>query len=142
MEHGVTTAVENAVDNATRDAFARVRGELGRYAFTPKDEASLQLQVAEVLAAMTGVAIEREVVAARGRYDILIRIDGVVIVLELKVKGSANEVERQAQRYALTEGINGVAVVTTQKRLALSIEALGASMLGGKPFAVIALRGF
>lgn len=142
MEHGVTTPVENAVNNAVRDAFERIRSELGRYTFTPQDEAALQLQVAEVLAVMPGVAIEREVVAERGRYDILIRIDGVVIVIELKVHGSAGEVERQAQRYAMTAGINGVAVVTTQQRLALAIRKVGASELGGKPFAVMALRGF
>lgn len=123
-------------------AIARVQAELLRYTFTPHNEDELQAQVAGVLATMLGVELEREVIAERGRYDILIRVDGFAIVLELKVKGSANEVERQAQRYALTAGVDAVAVVTTKQALAARILEVGGRELGGKPFAVIALRGF
>lgn len=124
------------------DAMNRIRAALSSYAFVPHNEAELQSQVSEVLASVLGVEVEREVVAERGRYDIMVRVDGFAIVLELKVKGSANQVERQAQKYALTDGVDAVAVVTTKQRLASDITASGARELGGKPFAVIALRGF
>lgn len=124
------------------EAFNLLRASLGRYAFNPLDEAQLQGQVAEVLATTPGVVIEREVIAQHGRYDILIRVDSLTLVLELKVQGSAAEVERQAQRYATTAGIDGVAVITTKQALAHRIRAVGGDELGGKPFAVIALRGF
>ncbi|MDB4957616.1 MAG: hypothetical protein JWO36_5185, partial [Myxococcales bacterium] len=64
------------------------------------------------------------------------------LVLELKVKGSAPAVERQAQRYALTDGVDAVAIVTTSQRLARELLRVGGETLGGKPFAVITLRTF
>lgn len=124
------------------DAIIRLRAALLRYAFTPQNEAELQEQVAAVLFTLSGVSIEREVIAGASRYDIVAHVDGWSIVLELKVHGSANEVERQAQRYALTAGVDAVAIVTTKQALAARITAIGARELGGKPFAVIALRGF
>ena len=122
-----------------------LRFVLCRYVFAPTNEADLQAQVATALTA-AGVEVDREVIAERGRYDLLVRTRGECVVLELKVSGSAPAVERQAQRYALTDGIDAVAVVTTSARLARELErpgeALGVDTLGGKPFAVIALRGF
>lgn len=118
-----------------------IRSALGRYAFTPVDEADLQEQVAAALSSC-GIAIDREVIAARGRYDVFARADGARVVLELKVTGSAAAVERQAQRYALTDGVDAVAVVTTSSRLARELSIVeGSALLGGKPFAVIWLRG-
>lgn len=122
-----------------------IRSTLERYTFKPLSEADLQAQVAAALAA-AGVEVNREVLAERGRYDILARTRGARVVLELKLRASAPAVERQAQRYALTADVDAVAVVTTSARLARELErpghALGVDTLGGKPFAVIALRGF
>lgn len=127
---------------------------LSAYTFTCRNEEDLQAQVAKVLAGVDGLDIDREVIAASGRYDILVAHDlarhpvderrsgAVRVVLELKVSGGAAAVERQAQRYALTAGVDEVAVVTTSRRLARSIAQAGAETLGGKPFAVIALRSF
>lgn len=117
-----------------------IRDRLAIYGFTPIHEADLQDQVAAALA-MDGVTIDREVLAARGRYDLLVRVNGASVVLELKVSGSAPAVERQAQRYALTDGIDAVAVVTTSNRLAHELVKPAGDTLGGKPFAVIRLRG-
>lgn len=126
-------------------ALEYIRGLLAAYAFTPTNEADLQAQLATVLE-VNGIHVDREVIAARGRYDLLVSAQGERVVLELKVSGSAPAVERQAQRYALTDGVDAVAVVTTSNRLARELEqpgkALGVTTLGGKPFAVIALRGF
>ncbi len=124
------------------EVIARIRKMLGDYTFTAVNEEDLQVQVTGILAVDGGDIIpEREVIAQHGRYDILVRCDDVVVVLELKVKGSAAEVERQAQRYALTDGVDAVVVVTTSQRLARQLED-GGKTLGGKPFAVIALRSF
>lgn len=127
------------------EIFADVRRWLEAYAFRVNNESELQAQVTEVLESHAGdLRIQREVIAERGRYDILVErtVQGETqrVVLELKVTGIAEAVERQAQRYALTNGIDAVAVVTTSQRLARQITQGGSSMLGGKPFTVISLR--
>ncbi len=74
------------------------------------------------------------------------QLRGLRLVLELKVAGTAEAAERQAQRYAQDGGVDAVVVVTSSQRLARQLMAPGdakqASLneLGGKPFAVIALR--
>lgn len=118
-----------------------IRSLLAKYRFTPLNEADLQAQVATALV-VAGVEVDREVIAERGRYDLLVRTRGACVVLELKITGSAPAVERQAQRYALTAGIDAVVVVTTSNRLAGELSRPDGDTLGGKPFAVIALRGF
>src|SRR5690349_598371 len=125
----------------TDDAIGAIRDVLGQYAFAPTNEADLQLQIANVLG-VHGIEVDREVIAERGRYDLLVRLTRARVVLELKVTGSAPAVERQAQKYALTDGVDAVAVVTTSNRLAHALQRPDGNTLGGKPFAVIALRAF
>lgn len=123
-----------------KDALEVIRSVLRRYTFTPLCEADLQAQVATALI-VAGIEVDREVLAERGRYDILAVTRGARVVLELKLAASAPAVERQAQRYALTDGVDAVAVVTTSNRLAAELQRPDGDTLGGKPFAVIALRG-
>lgn len=118
-----------------------IRSILARYTFTPLHEADLQAQVATALIT-AGIAVDREVLAERGRYDIVATTRGARVVLELKLHASAPAVERQAQRYAMTDGVDAVAVVTTSNRLASELLRPDGDTLGGKPFAVIALRAF
>lgn len=115
---------------------------LGRYAFKPTNERQMQEQVAEVLE-RAGLTVDREVRAcARDRYDLLVALPGAArVVLELKLAASAPAVERQAQRYAAAPDVDAVVVVTTSHRLAHELRR-GGEQLGGKPFAVIALRPF
>lgn len=118
---------------------------------------------------VAGLEISREVVSSSGRYDLQVRmmppareralIEGppgvltgvwfydaaelkplATVVLELKTRCAAAAVERQAQRYAMTHGVDAVCVVTTSPRLARQLADL--SELGGKPFAVIELRSW
>lgn len=125
-------------------ALKLVRERLEKYVFRPTNEADLQSQVFTVLAEETRFKISREVVAARGRYDLFVWYSGdsqrpTALVLELKLAGSPASVERQAQRYALTEGVDIVAVVTTSIRLGRRLLEQPAQ-LGGKPFGVVVLR--
>ena len=138
---------------------AEVRAVLATCVFHANGEADLQSQVAAVLETCGHFRISREVrvVAVRGRYDILVEVLGVDrgppgqrvaphhglrLVLELKVGGTAEAAERQAQRYAKDEDVDAVVVVTSSQRLARRLMAPGegGQALGGKPFAVIALR--
>jgi hypothetical protein len=126
------------VNEAVFQGVKRVKAELARFAFIVRDEEQLQVQVTKVLAD-AGFGVEREVIAERGRYDILVSGLGFKLVLELKIKGSAAAAERQAQRYAMTDGVDAVAIVTLSQRLAAQIKP---GQLGGKPFDVVTLRGF
>lgn len=130
-------------------ALAAVRDLLARYTFVAPNEADLQRQVHAALGTDARFAADREVIAERGRYDILVRFTGprgvATVVLELKVRGAAAAVERQAQRYAKTAGVDAVAVVTTSQRLAHALlRPRGGSpnTLGGKPFRAFTLRAF
>lgn len=144
-------------------ALSALRRLLDRYTFRPTNEADLRDQVVEVIGHSPVHTIyppwrftaAAEVIAEHGRYDILVNCTGATckrdIVLELKLSGSAAAVERQAQRYAKTEGIDAVIVVTTSQRLAKRLRPAvvtnglvgrAVATLGGKPFDVITLRAF
>lgn len=154
-------AKANANANANACAIAEVRSILATYVFRANNEADLQTQVAAVLESCGHFRVSREVrvVEVRGRYDILVEVlgvdrgspgahllRGIRLVLELKVGGTAESAERQAQRYAQDEGVDAVVVVTSSQKLARRLMAPGdvgqapLNELGGKPFAVIALR--
>ncbi len=120
---------------------AAIRAALTQRIYRAVSEAQLQDQISRVLT-FEGFEHQREVIAGSGRYDILVGR----IVIELKVKGSANAVERQAMRYVQMPEVDAVVVVTTSQRLAASLMATGdvgqvpLGTLGGKPFHVITLR--
>jgi len=135
------------------DALIAVRNLLGIWRFVAPNEADLQRQVFDVLGKDGRIVADREVRGGHGAFDILVRYTfdacaPVTIVLELKVRGGAAAVERQAQRYAKVDGIDAVAVVTTSQRLASALLRPGDvgqapnSTLGGKPFRVLTLRSF
>lgn len=129
-------------DAAILETVARIRSACGSYVFRARNEADLQEQVTTALVT-NGIVVRREVIAEAGRYDILVErpyvLRPVTIVLELKIKGGVSEVERQAQKYALTDGVDAVVIVTTSQRLA---HGLPDGQLGGKMFRVITLRAF
>lgn len=137
---------------AIASGIALIRGALVSRRFRVCSEADLQDHVAKVLAC-PGLEVQREVIAANGRYDLQVRYSHVavtpsgvetsppvIIVLELKLRCAPAAVERQAQRYAMTHGVDAVCVVTMSPQLAHRLADL--SELGGKPFAVIGLRSW
>lgn len=125
------------------EVFALVRGALDARAYVTRLEEHLQEHVAEVLRGVSGIEVSTEVIDAGGRFDVVVRTSGaqpIRVVRELKVRASVAAVERQAQRYAMSHGVDGVAVVTTSRRLARQLADM--RELGGKPFSAIALRSW
>lgn len=127
------------MNEAAENAYAEIRDILDQYIWRSNDERHLQSQMAEVLSRDRRMTVTCEVRTAHGRYDILVHYGSARVVLELKVKGSAAAVERQAQRYALDD-VDMVVIVTTSNRLAHGLLEVGGDKLGGKPFRVITVR--
>lgn len=153
---------ESEIPDPIRSTFDLIRRTLGDHRFRVRNEADMQEQVARVLGGV--LVVRREVVSAGGRFDLQVVSQDVTpiedgadwrrvlelkahpserpttVVLELKVRASAAAVERQAQRYAMTHGVDGVMVVTSSRRLAFALGDM--KVLGGKPFGVVALRSW
>lgn len=139
-------------DQAVRRLMNILTRTLTRYTFSATNEAALQIAVTKVLheqISSTGLMPGREIRTEGGRYDIAvidtmndIRAIGTLvrpaqIVLELKLKASPAEVERQAQRYAKQPDVDAVMVVSPSIVL---LSKLVPGTIGGKPFAYITLR--
>jgi hypothetical protein len=125
------------------EVFALVRRTLEDRVHLARGEEWLQKHVAAALRARDEIDVSTEVIDASGRFDIVVVTRGdapVRVVLELKVRAAVAAVERQAQRYAMSHGVDGVAVVTTSRRLARQLADM--RTLGGKPFTAIALRSW
>jgi hypothetical protein len=98
--------------------------------FTYRDEGQLQDGLAAVFAAQAVVA-EREVrLASRDRIDFLVGRVGV----EVKTRGQVAAVARQLQRYAASDRIDALLLVTAVARH-LTLPAT----IGGKPLVVASL---
>lgn len=118
-DYGVTTASD-------------VAAAICRHSFRYASEDELQAGVAGVLAA-AGFAVEREVrLSLRDRIDLL--VDGCVGV-EVKIAGIPSSVERQMRRYAESDRLTGLVLVTNRAR-----HRPAASMCG-KPVVVASLLG-
>lgn len=127
------------------EAIADVRRVLGSFIWRSISEDDLQRQLAEILDTAgsarpreTRIEVVREHVIKVGRLDLMLRIGGVRLAVEVKISGSPGDVERQAQRYALSDEVDAVIVATTRRVLAGRIA--GSDTLGGKPFGVVILR--
>lgn len=98
-----------------------------RHRFTSQDEYGVQDGVEQLLTELR-MPFVRELSRGKNRYDFAL-IGNVVV--EVKVRGSVSDLIRQLHRYAKDEGVCGMLVVTTKRRLAaLPLE------VGGKPVRV------
>lgn len=104
---------------------------LGRYRFPVSVERAMQDAVESALRAEK-LAFRREVTRGADRIDFVVGSVGV----ELKVKGSAAEVERQLHRYSAWEDLTELLLVTTRGHH-LAVPAA----IGGKPVLVHVVRG-
>lgn len=104
---------------------------------TFRTEADLQAAIDKHLAHPAhGVAGFREVrLTDASRIDFVVTVDHLPIGVEVKLKGGVIEVARQVQRYARTDELAGVLLVTTNPRH-ISVPEI----LAGVPVRVVVLR--
>jgi len=100
--------------------------------FIESDEASFQNGIALAFES-AGIAFQREVrLSERDRVDFLVGR----IAVEAKIDGSLSQVTRQLHRYAQSELIDELVLVTTRLR-----HARMPDRMNGKPVAVFATMG-
>ena len=104
---------------------------LGRHRFRHATEKELQAGITEVLS-VAGIAFEREVTVHPGDCIDFLLLGGLGI--EVKTGGGLSEVTRQIGRYAATEAVSSLVLVTTLSRLANLPDSIA-----GKPLAAIIL---
>lgn len=93
------------------DSLDQVLELLRGYRYDASTEAAFQ-QAVELRLSIAGMAYEREArLSARDRIDFL--VDGGIGV-ELKVNGATNDVMRQLLRYAESDKISALVLVTTR----------------------------
>jgi len=97
------------------------------------DEAQLQRDIATLLDAIPGFKREARL-GVRERIDFLLTREGLGI--EVKVDGATSALRRQLGRYAQSDRIREMLVVTTRTRLAQLPE-----WIGGKRIRVLVLIG-
>lgn len=111
--------------------FDRVSAKLGAVRFNFATEDELQRGISE---ALEGETFERE-----ARLDSSSRIDFLIegVGIEAKIGGGSSALTRQLMRYAKSDRIEALIVVTSKEQHRLQIP----SMMNGKPIRVVSLRG-
>jgi hypothetical protein len=104
---------------------------LRRYTFTFRDELDFH-GLLETAMLEGGWHVEREVIlGAKDRIDFVVQrkadgiLDKVRVGVEVKVKASPVQVERQLRRYALHPSIDGILVVSSSVQLARLPKTIG-----------------
>lgn len=113
------TALTDSARAARVDAaLAQLAGILEPLRTTWRTEADLQAAIEERLADPEhGVAGAREVrLTDASRIDFVVTVDHLPIGVEVKTRGHVIAVARQVQRYARTDQLAGVLLVTTNPR--------------------------
>lgn len=114
------------------DALDQVVAAVRARRFRHVHEDELQLGIAEVLAA-AGLEAEREVrLSPRDRIDFLVGTVGV----EVKVAGTAAAAKRQLERYAESDRVEELVLVTDRVQAGAQ-----PATINGKPLRVVALLG-
>ncbi len=119
-----------------------VAERLRAYRYTAINEAQLQDKVYAALRVAPAFGVFREVPTAGGRFDLEVRSPPERVVIELKVRGGAAEVERQAMRYALQPMVTAVIVASTSHTLIAELRRTHTGWLGGKPLVLVTLESF
>jgi len=105
---------------------------LGGFRYNLTNEESIQLGIAEALRA-GHIAFERETrLSARDRLDFLVGD----VAIEVKLKGTANDLLRQLSRYTEHESVRELLVVTARSQLSDLPDELH-----GKPLECLVLLG-
>ena len=117
-----------------------VASRLSPQAFRCGNEAELQKAIHDLLRKDLGLfgMIGREVpLSATDRIDFLIPTEDGGLGIEVKVDGSTSAVARQLQRYAESDRVTELLLLTTLRRHA----PLDGTTLAGKPVHVLRLKG-
>ncbi|MEN3308902.1 MAG: hypothetical protein V7603_5104 [Micromonosporaceae bacterium] len=105
------------------------------YAYANEDE--LQAGIAGVLAE-DDLTPRREVrLSDRDRLDVLVDLGPRTLGIEVKIAGAAGDVRRQLLRYAASERVDELMLVTTVRRHLACLP----DEIGGKPLTRVLLRG-
>lgn len=111
---------------------AQIAEALELHGYLVGNESELQYAIEAILTA-GGATVEREVrLSPRDRIDLLVGSCGI----EVKVQGSAADVERQLRRYAEHARVESLVLVTTRHA-----HAVMPPDIDGVPVTVIVLRG-
>ena len=117
---------------------ATVARLIQRSRFTYANEIELHVGLTEVVAT-EGLPVRREVrLTERDRLDLLVELTGPVhLGVEVKIAGANGDVHRQLVRYAASDQLDELMLVTTLRRHLVGLPAI----IGGKPFTPVLLRG-
>ena len=108
---------------------------LASFRFRARLEVDVQDSIAEILGAAYPDEVRREVeLGKENRIDFLVGGVG----LEVKTRGSATDVVRQAQRYVARSEIHSLIIASTRAQLLVDLPRT----LGGKPVVTVHLRSF
>lgn len=119
----------------TEAAALRVVDQLESFRYSWSSELELQDAIATALPPFT---VHRELsLSRRDRPDFIVEVDGARIAVEVKIKGSRNEVLRQLGRYAEHDDVAAVVLASGKRTLLAGIPAA----LHGKPVVVALLAG-
>lgn len=103
------------------------------FAYAYRNEADVQAAVVELLSSKGHAVMSEVPLTDRDRIDLVVDRVGV----EIKIKGSAANVARQLQRYAESDLIDELVLVTGISRH----EAFLGATIGGKPVTVVWIGG-
>lgn len=129
----------------------RIRNEIRAHQFRHADEIELHGGLDTVLTAL-GLTVEREVrLDPHNRIDVATTLpDDVRLGIEVKIAGSEQDVRRQVRRYADSDELDALLLVTTIARHARAImpwvteptgpPGMSRWLLDGKPFDIVVIN--
>ena len=104
------------------------------FAFT--SEAELHVSLAQLLAAKGRVPRREVRLTDADRVDLVVDLDTGLLAIEVKIAGANGDVRRQLSRYAASNRVTELMLITTLRR---HLTGLGPS-IGGKPLTRVLLR--
>lgn len=105
------------------------------YAFT--NEVELQESLAQRIADDGLVPLREVRLTDADRVDLMVDVDAGALAIEVKIAGTNGDVRRQLTRYAASDRVAELMLVTTVRR---HLSQLG-PQIGGKPLTLVLLRG-
>lgn len=112
------------------DRLSAIRALLSRFRFKYSNEAELQSAIEKILEGSSFAAVREVRLGEYGRLDFLVDGD---IAIETKIGGSTQQLMRQVARYALSDRVSAILVITDRANHVLP------ESFNGKPVMVYSL---